>query len=91
MSLSAEFHVRVARATHNPAIEMLAQSFRGPMLMSLIRAQEEDPHVGIRGTAEHRQFVLAVQRKDVSAAVAVMTEHLARTAQRLSSNPDQLA
>jgi GntR family transcriptional repressor for pyruvate dehydrogenase complex len=91
VSLSAEFHVRVARATHNPAIEMLAQSFRGPMLMSLLRAQEEDPKVGIVGTAEHRQFVLAVQRKDVSAAIAVMTEHLARTAQRLRSNPDQLA
>jgi len=85
-ALSAEFHVRVARATHNAAVEMLSRSFHGPMLMSLIRAQEEDPHVGIRGTAEHREFVLAVQRGDEAAAVTVMTEHLARTAQRLRHN-----
>jgi GntR family transcriptional repressor for pyruvate dehydrogenase complex len=87
VSLSAEFHVRVARATHNPAIEMLAQSFHGPLLASLLRAQEEDPKVGILGTAEHREFVLAVQRRDEAAALAVMTEHLARTADRLRATP----
>src|SRR4029078_13364598 len=38
MSLSAQFHTRVARVTHNAAIEMLVQSFHGPMLMSLRRA-----------------------------------------------------
>jgi DNA-binding FadR family transcriptional regulator len=87
VSLSAEFHVRVARATHNPAIEMLAQSFHGPLLASLLRAQEEDPQVGILGTAEHREFVLAVQRRDEEAALAVMTKHLARTADRLRAAP----
>src|SRR3954447_15466603 len=79
VSLSAEFHVRVAKASHNPAIEMLAQSFHGPLIASLVRAQEEDPQVGIVGTAEHREFVLAVQRRDADAALAVMTTHLART------------
>jgi len=83
VSLSAEFHVRVAKASHNPAIEMLAQSFHGPVLASLVRAQEEDPKVGIVGTAEHREFVLAVQRRDVEAATDVMSRHLARTAERL--------
>ncbi|MEQ3549840.1 FadR/GntR family transcriptional regulator [Pseudonocardia nematodicida] len=84
VSLSAEFHVRVARATHNPAIEMLARSFHGPILRSLIRAQEEDPRVGVKGTAEHREFVDAVRMRDVAAATAVMTAHLARTAERLA-------
>jgi GntR family transcriptional repressor for pyruvate dehydrogenase complex len=87
VSLSAEFHVRVAKASHNPAIEMLAQSFHGPVLASLVRAQEEDPKVGIVGTAEHREFVLAVQRRDTDAALAVMTKHLARTAERLRAHP----
>jgi DNA-binding FadR family transcriptional regulator len=91
VSLSAEFHVRVAKASHNPAIEMLAQSFHGPVLASLARAQEEDPKVGIVGTAEHREFVLAVQRRDVEAATAVMTTHLARTAERLGAHPGESA
>ncbi|GAB2965348.1 FadR family transcriptional regulator [Amycolatopsis acidiphila] len=83
VSLSAEFHVRVAKASHNAAIEMLAQSFHGPMLMSLQQAQDEDPKVGIVGTHEHRQFVQAVRKRDVAAAEAVMSKHLARTADRV--------
>ena len=83
VSLSAEFHTRVARATHNPAIEMFATSFHGPMLASLLRAQEEDPQVGVLGTSEHRDFVLAVQQRDVTKATEVMRTHLARTADRL--------
>ncbi|MBO0871488.1 MAG: FadR family transcriptional regulator, partial [Micromonosporaceae bacterium] len=38
MAMSAQFHVRVASSTHNPAIEMLVQSFHGPMLMSMRQA-----------------------------------------------------
>ncbi|SFO28238.1 transcriptional regulator, GntR family [Pseudonocardia ammonioxydans] len=83
VSLSAEFHVRVARATHNPALELLARTFHGPMLRSLMRAQEQDPHVGVKGAQEHRDFVAAVRMRDVAAATAVMTAHLARTAERL--------
>jgi GntR family transcriptional regulator, transcriptional repressor for pyruvate dehydrogenase complex len=83
VALSAEFHTRVAQATHNPAIEAFAQSFHGPMLASLMRAQEEDSRVGVLGTAEHREFVMAVQKRDVEKAEAVMREHLARTADRL--------
>ncbi|NMH96924.1 FadR/GntR family transcriptional regulator [Pseudonocardia acidicola] len=88
VSLSAEFHVRVARATHNPALELLARSFHGPMLRSLMRAQEGDPRVGIKGTQEHREFVEAVRMRDVAAATAVMTTHLARTAERLRPGGD---
>ncbi|MCW2581201.1 MAG: GntR family transcriptional regulator [Blastococcus sp.] len=83
VSLSAEFHIRIAGATHNPALEMFAQSFYEPVLMSLQRAQQEDPRMGILGTAEHRRFVEAVSVRDVAKAEAVMGEHLARTAQRL--------
>jgi GntR family transcriptional repressor for pyruvate dehydrogenase complex len=86
VELSAEFHIRVARAAHNPAIELLARSFHGPMLMSLLRAQEGDPRVGVKGTQEHREFVEAVRLRDVAAATAVMTTHLARTAERLRAN-----
>jgi GntR family transcriptional repressor for pyruvate dehydrogenase complex len=83
VSMSAEFHNRLAQATHNPALEMFAQSFHEPMVMSLRRAQEESPQMGIVGVTEHRQFVEAVRRRDVAAAEAVMREHLARTAERV--------
>jgi GntR family transcriptional repressor for pyruvate dehydrogenase complex len=86
VSLSAEFHTRMAQATHNPAVAMFAQSFHGPMLASLLRAQEEDPKVGVLGTTEHREFVAAVQQRDVEKATAVMREHLARTAERLRTH-----
>jgi DNA-binding FadR family transcriptional regulator len=83
VELSAEFHIRVARATHNLAIEMLVQSFHGPLLMSLQRAQDEDPKMGELGTMEHRQFVHAMSDRDVAAATEVMSVHLARTAERV--------
>jgi GntR family transcriptional regulator, transcriptional repressor for pyruvate dehydrogenase complex len=86
VSLSAEFHVRVARASHNAAIEMLAQSFHGPMVMSLQQAQDTDPKVGVLGTQEHRRFVMAVRKRDVAAAQAVMSKHLARTAARVNAS-----
>jgi GntR family transcriptional repressor for pyruvate dehydrogenase complex len=82
-SLSAEFHIRVAGASHNAAIKMFAQSFHEPMVMSLLRAREQDPQVGILGTAEHREFVVAISKRDTTAAEAVMSRHLARTAKRL--------
>ena len=86
VSLSAEFHIRIAQATHNAAILMFARSFHGPLLESLLKAQAEDPNVGVVGTAEHREFVMAVQQRDVAAAEAVMSKHLARTAERLRAH-----
>lgn len=86
VALSAEFHTRVARATHNPAIEMFSQSFHGPTLASLLRAQEEDSQVGVLGTAEHREFVMAVKDRDAQTAQEVMARHLARTAERLRAH-----
>ena len=43
MEMSAEFHVRVAACTHNPAVEMLVRSFHGPLLMSLKEAKVAEP------------------------------------------------
>jgi DNA-binding FadR family transcriptional regulator len=84
MTLSAEFHSRVAACTHNAAIEMLVQSFHGPLLMSLREAQVVAPLMGHRGSTEHSEFVDAVERRDVAAATAIMREHLQRTADRVA-------
>lgn len=81
--MSAEFHVRVARATHNPALALLVESFRGPILMSLEQARASAPEMGELGTEEHEQFVAAVRKRDPEQAMRIMREHLGRTAQRV--------
>jgi DNA-binding FadR family transcriptional regulator len=83
MDLSAEFHARVAQATRNPAIAMLVESFRGPILMSLEEAKATAPEMGELGTLEHEQFVDAVRRRDAEAASSIMRQHLERTAHRV--------
>jgi GntR family transcriptional repressor for pyruvate dehydrogenase complex len=84
MELSAEFHARVAKASHNSAIAMLAESFHGPTLLSMRHVQEAHPEMGIKGNREHRQFVLAVKKADVEKATAVMRTHIGRTARHVS-------
>jgi DNA-binding FadR family transcriptional regulator len=83
MDMSLEFHTAVAQATHNPALEMLVESFRGPILMSLEEAREAAPEMGGLGTKEHEQFIDAVRRRDPETASRVMREHLTRTARRV--------
>jgi DNA-binding FadR family transcriptional regulator len=85
MDMSLEFHTAVAQATHNPALEMLVESFRGPILMSLQEAREVAPEMGGLGTKEHEQFIEAVRRRDADEASRIMREHLTRTARRVKS------
>ena len=84
MAMSAAFHVRVAACTHNAAIEMLVQSFHGPLLMSLREAQTAAPLMGQRGTSEHREIVEAIAARDPDKALAIMQQHIQRTARRLA-------
>jgi GntR family transcriptional regulator, transcriptional repressor for pyruvate dehydrogenase complex len=86
MELSAEFHTRVAKASHNTAIAMLAESFHGPTLQSMRHVKEAHPEMGIRGNREHRQFVVAIKKRDVEKAVAVMRTHIGRTARHVSKD-----
>jgi GntR family transcriptional regulator, transcriptional repressor for pyruvate dehydrogenase complex len=83
VSLSAEFHSRLAEATHNTAFAMLIHSFHGPLLMSLAKAQETAPEMGRRGVQEHRAILAAIEAKDPELGERIMREHLARTATRL--------
>lgn len=85
VELSAAFHTRVARCTHNPAIEMLLQSFNGPMRMSLEESHISAP-MGQQGVAEHRRLVEAIEARNVEAARTVMAEHLGRTAERVRTH-----
>ncbi|MET8638419.1 FadR/GntR family transcriptional regulator [Streptomyces sp. NPDC004096] len=86
MEMSADFHTRVAACTHNGAIEMLVQSFHGPLLMSLREAQSIEPQMGHRGSKEHRKFVEAIAERDAEAATEIMRTHLQRTASRVKGD-----
>lgn len=83
-SLSAAFHARLARATQNDALAMLAESFQAPLALSLRRAREADPAAGRRGALEHRAIVRAVAEGDTALAREIMTAHLGRTAARVA-------
>jgi len=83
MALSAEFHAQVAASTHNPALSMLVDSFRGPIRMSLESAKATAPEMGVLGTDEHERFTRAVRRRDAEVASTIMREHLERTAHRV--------
>lgn len=85
MHSSADFHIRVAACTHNAAIEMLVQSFHGPMLMSLEEAQVVAPLMGRKGAQEHRALVEAIERRDLESARTIMGTHLRRTAKRVAA------
>lgn len=82
---SVAFHVRLARASHNSVMAMMVESLHGPLLESLLVAQEVAPDMGARGTAEHRAIVDAVRDRDPGRAQAILDEHLSRTWQRVRS------
>jgi DNA-binding FadR family transcriptional regulator len=81
--LAARFHVRVAAATHNPAVEMLVHSFHGPLLDSLEETREITTTAGQRGAREHLDFVKAVGNRDVEGATRIMGRHLGRAGRRV--------
>jgi DNA-binding FadR family transcriptional regulator len=83
VGLSAAFHTRLARCTHNNAIALFAESFHEPLLQSLREAQRVAPEMGKTGLLEHRSLVDAVRARDAEGARTIMAEHLKRTAGRV--------
>jgi GntR family transcriptional repressor for pyruvate dehydrogenase complex len=83
MMMSTEFHIRVAQCAHNGAVELIIESFRNALLLSMERAQQTAPEMGRKGVEEHAAFVAAVRQRDPQKASAIMFEHLERTASRV--------
>lgn len=86
VALSTEFHTLLARATHNNAVSLIADSLRVPLLMSLRQAQRVAPDMGQAGVLEHRAIVDAVRGRDAEKARQIMAAHLARTAERVAAD-----
>ena len=76
--LAWDFHSRLAAAAHNPAIEMLTASFRGPLSMHAVRAREPSTWSHEQSIQEHAELLRALERRDVTRARAVMAKHLVR-------------
>lgn len=83
MEMSTEFHIRVAQSAHNGAVELIVESFRGALLLSMEQARRSAPEMGRKGVDEHASFVAAVRQRDQEKASAIMFEHLERTASRV--------
>lgn len=81
--LSADFHIRLASATHNTAIELIVNALQGPLLMSLVRAKDVAPGMGQQGAEEHRELIEVLRARDCEKAEELMRRHLGRTAARL--------
>jgi GntR family transcriptional repressor for pyruvate dehydrogenase complex len=78
VALSTEFHAVLARAAHNPAVEMVATLFRGPLSMHVVRAKE-DPEVSHkRSVDEHVKLTAALEARDLAEGRRVMAQHLLR-------------
>jgi GntR family transcriptional regulator, transcriptional repressor for pyruvate dehydrogenase complex len=82
-ALSAEFHTRLARCTHNEALALFAESFQQPLASSLQQARAVDPASGRAAAAEHRAVVDAIADGDAKRARSVMAAHIGRTAERV--------
>jgi GntR family transcriptional repressor for pyruvate dehydrogenase complex len=76
VAVSFAFHLRLAIASHNPAVSMIMESFREAILMSMREAH----HEGNQGAEEHRAVVDAIERGDGESAKQIMAAHLLRTA-----------
>ena len=82
--LSLEFHLRVAAATHNPAIAMMVRSFCEPLLMSLRQMDGAAAKPSGSSPREHEQFTEAVRHRDAGRAAGIMRGHLERKVHQLS-------
>jgi DNA-binding FadR family transcriptional regulator len=78
--LSTQFHVRLAKAAHNGAVELLVESISSATLASLIEAATVGPVPGRSDGDEHVALVDAIRAKDATKATEIMARHLQRTA-----------
>ena len=81
VKVSFGFHLRLAIASHNPAVSMIMDSFREAILMSMREAR----HEGNSGAAEHRALIDAVEAGDSESARRIMADHLQRTADAVAT------
>lgn len=78
-SYSREFHVLLAHAAHNRALEILVRSFRGTFSMAAVRAREPSDIAHLKSVDEHERIVKCVITRDISGAGRALADHFARS------------
>jgi GntR family transcriptional regulator, transcriptional repressor for pyruvate dehydrogenase complex len=76
--LSREFHALLARIAHNAAIELVTETFAGPLSMHAVREREPTDVSHRRTVEEHSQIAEAIAARDEERAREIMTAHLTR-------------
>ncbi|MFA9431903.1 FadR/GntR family transcriptional regulator [Egicoccus sp. AB-alg2] len=76
--LSVQFHAELARAAHNPAVVMLAETFSGPLSMAAVRATEVRRDAHKRTVEEHEALVEYLADRNAEGARDVLITHLLR-------------
>ncbi len=89
--LSAEFHVRLAKSAHNRTLNLIIESFHGPLRYSLLEAKHAAPAMGHPGVLEHHELLKALQNRDAATARDVLYRHLSRTYHRLAHDEAEAA
>jgi GntR family transcriptional repressor for pyruvate dehydrogenase complex len=88
---NSRFHTLLAKATQNPALEVLIE-----MLVGIIWRQQnavdaqQSPERHLETAAQHREIVRAVEARDPAAARAAMERHLQHTRRALGDLPGSL-
>jgi GntR family transcriptional repressor for pyruvate dehydrogenase complex len=77
--LSREFHALLAHLAHNAAIELVTETFAGPLSMQAVREREPTDVSYRRTVDEHLELVGAIAERDTDRARDIMTAHLTRS------------
>jgi GntR family transcriptional regulator, transcriptional repressor for pyruvate dehydrogenase complex len=76
--LSREFHALLARIAHNAAIELVTETFAGPLSMHAVREREPTEVSHRRTVEEHSQIAEAIAARDAERAREIIRAHLTR-------------
>lgn len=82
------FHALIARASHNPVIEIMFGSIAGLVFELMLRSLS-DTEVAGEGTPYHHTVVEAIKAKDSEQASAAMHEHITLASRAYGSELDE--
>lgn len=73
---SEAFHEVLATATHNPALALIAESFRGSLSLLSLRSQQDPDARHRRSVRDHEALVDAIGERDVARSRTLLIDHL---------------
>jgi len=89
-SVTPQFHIAIARATHNEVLEKVVSSFNLVMASggALIERENGTPEYRLAEYESHRELYDAIRSRDPERAQRVMEEHVTKTLDALDRLPE---